>query len=434
MKSNIYSILAAGAMVMAVASCDDWTPPTAQMVDVNLSGLKITSDDAQKMVASNAAASKAVSPEFKDYIVTITSLDTPTAPMTWSYEKCPEVVTLAAGNYRIDVESHAIKKAEWENPYYKGSQEFNVAAGRITRIGEIEAKFSSIRVSVLFSDDLLAVIGDDAKVTIIVNDESTLDFTPGETRSAYFEHQEGSFSMISHFEGTINGAYTISDKVFTDVAAGQHHKVTYSVKGTPVIPEPTGAIDPTGGISLDVDVTEVPIDENVTTSEEVIDKNPNRPSEEPETPDQPGPDEPVETPAATFSASATSTNLNLNGMNEAAAGFGDCVVEMACPEGMAHLKVTITSDSEDFLGLLVPMDMAETFDLAYPSQTIINNCEELLHFPYGDQVIGKTNVNFDITSFIPMLAIIPGYHTFVIEVVDANGNSASQTLRFHVSE
>lgn len=443
MKTNILNILAAGALLVGTTACDDWNPViNGGEGTVDLAALSIESDDAQKMVTSHSAASKAVGDDataddvdFSNYIVTVTSKEGTSAPQTWAYKDVPEVLTLTAGEYTLSVESHQVEKAAWEAPYYKGSQDFTVTAGKITNIGTVTAAFSSIRVSVTFSKDLAEALGDDAKVTIEVNDEGLLEFTPGETRSGYFKHLEGSFTMVAHFTGTVDGAYTEHHQPFADVAAGQHRMVTYSLKGAPTPPEATGSIDPTTGISLDVDVIDVPIDENVTTEEDVINPGHQRPTEDPDEqggidPEDPTPDDPV-AGEINFAASAGSTSLDLAGETNAVGYTGDAIVEISVTKGIANLIVTISSDNPDFTDTLPDMGMDKPFDLAYPSDDIKANCDDLLHFPYGDAVIGKTFVEFNITDFMPLLPTFPGHHTFLIEVKDLDGNSKTLTLKIN---
>lgn len=136
----------------------------------------------------------------------------------------------------MKVESHKVQKAEWSKPYYLGSKDFKVEKSKITTVGVVTAAFSSLKVTVKFDDNLKRVLGDDVKVTVIANDNGSLDFTADETRSGYFEVLENSNSMVAHFEGTVNGVYFEEDTPFTDVVPGQHRIITYKAKGNPDIP------------------------------------------------------------------------------------------------------------------------------------------------------------------------------------------------------
>lgn len=441
MKTNIYSILALGALALSAVSCDEsWNYQTEEKGDLNLEALGIVSDDAVKMVSSTTATSKAEADDvdFSDYIITVTDAKDGSVVKEYTFGEGSEVLTLPSGDYTVQVESHKVADAEWEHPYYSGSESFTVSTGKITRVGTITAKFANVRVSVVFDGDLKAVMGDDAKVTISANDKGTLDFGKDETRSGYFKYLPGSTTLVAHFEGTIGGQKTICDTPFTDVEAGQHRVITYRLKNGPQIPDQTGTVVP-DGIALDVDVTEEAIDANVNVEEDPIQgQNPPRPVEDPDEENPgPGPDDPIVDPqpeaAATFAPSAESTKLTLEGVNHVSASedFGPAVVVITCPKGIQNLMVTISSDNETFIGLLAGMAFDKPFDLAHPSDEVLPNVETI-GLPYGDQVLNRTTADFNITDFVPLLAGIEGNHTFVLEVTDNEGGKSSLTLKISV--
>ena len=74
------------------------------------------------------------------------------------------------------------------------------------------------------------------------------------------------------------------------------------------------------------------------------------------------------------------------------------------------------------------MGMGEEFDLAYPGELKKQLTE--FKFPLEGDVIGHTEVTFDITGFVPLLGIYPGQNTFVIRAVDQSGNEKSQEMKF----
>lgn len=443
MKTNILNIMAIGALVFGAVSCDDnnWGPNTGEEGSLQLSSLSIDMSDAEKIVTSTSSRATT---NINDFIVTITDKNGSISPRSWKYGEMPEVVTLPVGDaYIVEVESHHIAKAEWERPYYKGSSKpFGIENGKITRIGEITAKFASLKVSVVFADDMRAVMGNDVKVTVIANDEGELVYTPEETRAGYFEVVEGSTTMVAHFEGSINGVKTVFDTPFDDVEAGQYRIVTYKVKKSPEIPEQSGTIDPSNGIEIDASVENVEIDSNVQVEEDVIDPS-DRPGQEeqPENPnpgpggDEPGPDDPVDEPAATFEAT-DSPNLKLDQVNNVADfptgdPAGNAIVTISCPKGIKNFLVNINSNSEDFNLTLEEMNMV-SFDLAYPGEAESN--VDSLGLPYGNQVINQTTVEFNITTFVPMLGIYPGDHSFELTVTDNEGGVSAMTLRFKAVE
>lgn len=247
MKKSI-TYLAALALTFGAVSCDEsWNPPTSDQGELSLNSLGIEVSDAENIVRSRADV-----PSTDNFLVEIYDAQGALAG-NWTYKSMPEVVTLGVGTgYRVDVKSHAIAKAEWEKPYYAGSATFDIEKSKITSIGVVTCRFSSLRVSVIFTDRLRALLGDDVEVTAVLNEDQTdgrLVFTPAETRSAYFDVAEGESSLALNFHGTVNGYVENFSRVYTDIAAGQHRQVTFDVRENGSdIPEESGGLNPTEGI------------------------------------------------------------------------------------------------------------------------------------------------------------------------------------------
>lgn len=435
MKHNIYNILVAGALMLGFASChDDVAGPDIVSGDegtLQLSSLSIDMSDAEKVIQSTAGRA---SVDLNDFLVYITPKGSTETIKTYHYGDMPEILTLPAGEYTVQVESHKILKAEWDHPYYKGSQDFAITAGEITNIDPVTARFSSLKVTIRFSDDLRAVLGDNAKVTILANDEGLLTYTPAETRSGYFEVVENSQTMIAHFEGDVDGTFTTFDTPFTDIEAGQHRIITYKTKSGPSIPEQSGQIDPSGGIQLDADVEIVGIDGNVTVDEDLLDGSDRPGKENPKDPTpgpgpEPGPGGDDSQHAASFEAT-NSPNLKLDAVNTVTEDFGNAIVTITCPKGIKNLVVTIDTDSGAFRTTLGDLGLDKPFDLAYPGDLEEQIGEEGLGLATGDKVINQTSVLFNITDFVPLLNIYPGTHKFMITVTDNDNKAETLSLVF----
>lgn len=420
MKTNIFNIIAAGALMVGASSCDGrWTPPTEAEGSVALGSMTVTNDDAEKLIKNEQ--SRAEEP-VSNYIVTM-SKDGDTAPYKqWTYSAMPEVVTLPAGNYVVDVISHEVQKAEWERPYFAGSKKFTVEAGRITDIGEVVCKFSSIKVTVQFSNDLRRVMGPDCKVTVLANDQGSLEYTADTDKAGYFEALKGSNTMVVTFNGSLSGTPTSGQFTFNDAEAGQHRIITFKTKNNPDIPEQSGTIDPSEGVSIDASMSNQDIDGNIETEESLI-AGYIRPGGA-ETPKDPVGPTPGGDPAATF----TSSTLSLGADKPNTSIPATSIVNIDCPKGFANLLVEIVTTNDNFaasVGELMPM----TFDLAtVDGDTKISL--ESIGLPTGDAVVGKTNVDFNITDLAPLLEAFPGTHTFKLSVTDAEGGKSSLELVF----
>lgn len=413
--------------MLGAASCsEDWTPPVAEEGSVNLNSLSVDMSDAEKV--STSTVSRA-SVDLAPFIVTVSNGADYTR--TYTYGDMPEVLTLPVGSYTISVKSHEVQKAEWERPLYLGTKEFTVTKGKITDIGVVTASFASLKVTVQFTDDLKPLLGDDVKVTVIANDQGSLVYTPSETRAGFFEVVEGSNTMIARFEGTIDGVYTTQDTPFSDVEAGQHRIVRYSAKSNPDIPEQSGGISGSG-ITLDTSVINQDINSDVIVSEDNIDSSDRPGQEEPDQPgpgpDEPGPDQPGEK-AVTFEP-FNSPNLNLDAENVASGDFGNASVKIMAPKGIKSLVVTIESTNDTFMYTLGDMMFDKPFDLANITDPELEGYVSELNLPYNSAVVNQTEVEFNITAFVPMLLPFSGSHKFMISVTDNDNKCETAALRF----
>lgn len=426
MKTKILSLFTLAAAAIGLSSCDNaWEPAGERTGSVSLSslGVEVNKDE---VVVSRAADDVDIS----QFQVTIYNA-AGEVKGTWTYGSMPEIFTLpVAQNYRVEVISHELQKAEFGKPYYTGSKTFNIEDSKITDIGVVTCKFASIKVTVKFTNALREVMSDDVRVTVVANDEGRLEFTPDETRAGYFAAVDGSSTLVATFRGTVKGYIEDIVKPFGDVAAGQHRIITFDVKNPPVNPDPeTGGIDPTPGdgegLNVDVSYEDVDINEGYDNQEDP-DKPNDRPGNEnwedkPDPNPDPDPDDPKE------DAIVFDTDLSWDTPNAVVAG-NTYLVTIKAPEGIAHLEVKIDSDNQNFLnsaGEMLPL----TFDLAYPGD--YKESFESIDLKTSGDVINATEVPFNITQLVPMLSGFPGQHKFTITVTDNKDNKLAKTLTFN---
>lgn len=106
-------------------------------------------------------------------------------------------------------------------------------------------------------------------------------------------------------------------------------------------------------------------------------------------------------------------------------------VEAVC--GIASFVLEINSPvltAEELKGF----GLAQKMNLVKPETPEIAGALAKLGFPVGDKLYGKTNVAFDISQFIPLiakLAPITASHNFKLTVTDAAGQTTIKTLKFH---
>ena len=417
MKTKITTIISVLALSLGLWSCSDsWEPVTDKSGSVALACMEVEVDNAEKVV-SRAGVDK------NDFLVKIYD-DKDVLVGNWVYGTMPEIVTLNVGDYRVDVMSHEIKKSEWDAPYFFGSKTFSVVDSKITEVGTVVCSFSSLKVSVIFDEQLRKVLGDDVTVTVRANDSGALVFTPDETRSGYFEVVKGSTTLTLVFAGTVKGNYEEIIKAYTDVEPGQHRIVTYSLKSPGGdIPDESGNVDPTDGIDIDVSYTDENLNGNVDDTEETLDPS-DRPGHEGDTED---PDEPTPPTPTDGKIEITSDALSFDEPNGLDKG-DQAIVNISAEKGISHVVVEITTDNDEFRAAVSDL-LPLSFDLAEPGDQ--KEAFESLGFPTGADVIGKPSIVFDIRQFVPLLQSFPGTHNFKLTVTDSENNTLSKTLTFN---
>lgn len=109
-------------------------------------------------------------------------------------------------------------------------------------------------------------------------------------------------------------------------------------------------------------------------------------------------------------------------------------VNIAAPQGIEQLIVEISSTSDNFNAALAMMGFNVPFDLAHPGEMAGDLTD--LGLSNGDQVLGKTSLEFDITSFVPLLFTVGAGSDFdadfKLTVVDAGGDSLTKTIKLQL--
>ena len=436
MKTKIFSLFSSVLLIAGLAACDNhnYGPEMQSRGKLSFDGLTIDVDDSKTIVESRAAV------DVSNYIVTVTDKFSDTIIQT-EYSTLPEVLDLEVGDYTVTVESHEVLPAEFSHPYYKGSAVVKIETNKVTDVGTIQCKFSSICVSLDFSEYIWPQIGDDFMVRVRLNDEAELTFVPDKNDLKKTRDLKGYFkavdmttnnTLIVNPVGSVSGeSVNHLRQIFDQVKAGEHHIVKFRIKNPTPPPAQEGSIDPIDKISIDHSVTEHNIDHNLGAEEPDL-GNSGRPGQE--TPDEPQqPDQPAE---KIITVTSASKDLNVDAVNNVVGvkqGDGhEYKVNINSVYPLTHIRVKIISNSLN-ADMLQGVGLDAEFDLAEPG-----NLEEALgetfKFPIKDKVVGQHEVLFDITPFVPMLNIFPGeLHQFELTVESQDGDKVSKevkTLKF----
>lgn len=360
-----------------------------------------------KLALNSQPNSRSTPAELSNYLVRIHNSVTKDT-LSWSYQELPDLITLKPREYSIEACSHIPADVAWETPYYYAAKNFTVEANKVTDLGELTCRLSSILVSVELDEKLCEYIQPDATVVIRVG-KGKLTYQFGEERVGSFMPMEELNTLTAElYATTLTGELLeVSGKSFLNVQAGEHRMVKFVLNETETKPEEgqgapadiTLAIDTTCE-RVDVDVTVNPGDETILP-------------EGPQEPENPDPNNDVPTIDGVGFDMTNSILVPSEGM--------EIKVDIASKVGFTHLYVTIDSETltED---ILTDVGLAKTFDLAYPGQ--LEGGLQGLGFPTGDGVIGQTAITFDITAFTPLLGIYgAATHRFIIKAVDANGET-----------
>lgn len=340
---------------------------------------------------------------------------------SYTYSEMPEVITLPVGTYTVRARSGEVQPVAWDAPYFEGERQFTVKSKEITEVETIECKLANVRVSILYAEDLLQQMGDDCKVTVVMGDNASIEFTKNETRSAYFAYVPGSNTLVATFTGTVGNETREDFKAYTDVAPANHYKITYHFK-KPDLPDDEGSIT-FNGVTIDATVTSEDLNVNVDPGdEETLDPS-ERPGEDGDEPG-PGPDPDKTAPQIIIpegSAIVFDQVMDIvDGSNYS--------LRMTSEAGFQHFNVEIDSPylTEEFLA---GVGMKTKFDLCNPGS--LEDALKGFGLATGNEVLGQKSVDFDLSSLIPLLALDPEshVHNFIITLVDANGTT-TKTLKF----
>ena len=358
---------------------------------LKLSSMQVTADTEPLVTASRVSA------DINDYLITVYAANGEKL-QEWKYAEMPEIFTLKTGAYKLVAHAPEVTGAAFDTPYCAAEKPFEIRQDEITEIGEVKCTLHNVKVTVKYEDKLMALLGDNVKVTVKVGEEK-LEYTKDETKSGFFHGKAGNNVVDVVFQGSVEGEPVSITRSYAEIALGTELIVTYKYK------ESVTGIDPgTGGSfhapGISVDEKLIAVNETgavLPEEDEILDFG--KPAIE----------------GDGFDLSQPVTNLNQK-----------VVVNLMAPDGIAHVKVEIASENETFAGVIQEM-FGGPFDLADPGA--LEETLKGLKLPVSEQVINQQLVKFDVSQFMPLLkGDFAGIHRFIIEVVDNNNSSVKATL------
>lgn len=351
----------------------------------------------------------------------------------YTYSEMPEIISLPVGTYTVVAFSAEAATNGFDVPFYTGSTEqFTIKENELTEVSALTCRLANVMISVEYDEELRKLMGEDVVTTVTIKEktrdmikEYSLDIPSSETRKAYLIAPASAGSMDITLKGTIDGESVTEVKRVENVQAGQYNIIKYVLS-----PVDDGNNSVGGNLNIAIN-----IDSSMTSSDETVGVNP---GEEPGIDDFPtdGGEEPGDGDGD--GEGGITSDINITGKKLGDSSFdidqtqtitGDTtlIVGIEAPAGIQNLKVTISSDNEDFGSIGASFG---TFDLANPGDKESMIAE--LGLPYGTAVKDKTELDFDISTFTSLLIPFDGTHTFNIVVTDNQGKTESKSLVINV--
>lgn len=377
-------------------------------------------------VNANTPATKAVT-QVDDYPVIIKNA---ADVVIFSYEtvqEVPEKILLDVGYYNVESHTPGQMQKKMTSPYYGGESKVEIKTG-ISSKAEVTCTMQNTKIAVNYGQEFTEVF---KSWTITIDDGSTtaLVFNHKDPRSngqtVFYWHFDNNVCKVTlNFVGQTHDGSTISQRY--DISKSQIEHGGYdndsecftggdalSFTFTPQ-ESTTGTID---SISMQISIAfdESGEDINVDVTDD--------PQYDPEPEPGPGPEPAENTIVLSMPAPIT--------LPEADTSKGD--VSISTPDGIKSLKVHVTSTSGDMIGALEEVaNQYEGVDLVGGCEVVDN--QNLVSFlgNLGNELSvptkGDKNYTFPVGQFFGFLVVLPGEHSFHMDVIDMVGNKKSGTL------
>ena len=401
MKKNIIIAIASAAMVL-FASCQK-TPISAEKGFGYLSFSEFTLGLDETVETKATAASG-------NYTITIIDADG-NEVMRKTYDEVKNndnKLSIAAGSYTLVASSSSdeVPVAAFEQPVYGVSKEFTIEAGMTTPIGELVCTLQQCKVTVAYSDDFLKMVTGQCSTKVTVDPEMPLEYVLNADKT--YEQSAGYFAvngstMTVVFKGDIDGGSKSMTKVFSNIAPKQWRQIKFIPK-----------VDEEGNATFDIVIqdliSDATLNNAVDPKEEII-------GEDPEAPKGDG----GITLAPDYENGCDEEITDLENILIVPVATRDMAIRFRAtvPNGVKKFNVLIDSDNEAFLAA-VDAAKARELDLINPSEDneVIFT---VVPFPHGQELVGQTDIAFNLDAAQDAITIYSGRHTFKMVIVDQTG-------------
>ncbi len=390
-------------MVLSV-SCQKTPELSKKTGYLSLGELSLVMDDALVTKATSAASGT--------YAIIVYNAEGDVAASTTyaAVKNNDNRISLPAGDYTLVARStdEEVPVAEFEQPVYGATKAFSIAAGETTSIGALTCTLLQVKVTVAYSDEFLeAVTGNGAtKVTVTSGYPLAYDLNADrsyEQSAGYFAVNGSTMEVV--FSGSINGKSVKMGKSFTGISAKQWRQVKF-------VQKKNEQGEATFDIVINDLVDDVTLNNEISGSEDIVGVDPDAPKGDG------GIDLTFDYAAGCDAQLTDLTNMLIVPLSERAMSIK---LRATVPDGVKKFTVNIASSSTPFT-LAVEAASATNLDLInpLPDNDIIF---QVVPFPHGQDLVGQTDIAFDLSAAQEAIINYPGVHTFTMKITDQNNCS-----------
>lgn len=368
-----------------------------------------------------------------------------------------KVVELGSGDYILTASSPVKEHAAFEQPIYEGEEDFKILTGQVTTV-DVICSITNVKVTVNLSSNFVEEL---AHYTVTVtNGKGSLmwnktaqddDFKPvaidGKT---YYTGNETGWFTASPLTVTIDGHRAIDNTsasattYIETVNPADHHILNIDAKVTGQL----GDVDENGNViqepvKIIISHEVNPVDQTIVVPG--FDEDP-VPGDDPSAGDDENDDE-------TGGGNTGGDNGNDNTGGEAEQPVANIIWEanptyedmpinaelnanmvITVPGKIAEFKVTVDSPQLTAAIEGLTSDGSATMNLITDDGLIEFLAEAAPTLPTGENLAGKTQVDFFLTEFINMISLYGpasgDQHKFTLDIVDEANKTFSKTLTF----
>lgn len=401
MKKNIIIAIASAAMVL-FASCQK----TPISVDKGLGYLSFS----EFSLGLDETVDTKATPAGGNYAISIVDADG-NVVIKKTYNEVKEndnKISIPAGTYTLVASSSSedVPLAAFEQPVYGVSKEFTIVAGMETSIGELVCTLLQCKVTVAYSDDFLKMVTGDCSTTVALDPDMPLEYALNADKT--YDQSAGYFAVTGNtmtvmFKGNIDGSSKSMTKVFSNIAPKQWRQIKFVPK-----------VDEEGNATFDIVIEDLISDETLNNSvgaeEDVVGEDPDAPKGDGGIALMPD-----------YEGGCDAEITDLENILIVPVDVRDMQIRFRAvvPNGVKKFTVNIDSDNAAFLKA-VDAANARDLDLISPSEEngIIF---DVVPFPHGEELVGQTDISFNLDAAQDAITIYPGRHTFQMNIVDQTG-------------